>query len=65
MNNRQQFYASLAELMRKHNVQFNAVDDAKPYGMHQPLVEIEFDDGSIELSSLDAEDATLLANCAT
>jgi len=66
MTNKQQFFASLSDLMRKHKVQLNATDGSGSYGQHSPLIEVDFIDdytpgSNIELSSLDTDDALLLS----
>ncbi len=42
---KQAFYDELAALLAKHKVELFAADDGKAYGMHSPLIRVEFDNG--------------------
>lgn len=65
MTTRNEFFADLAEVLKKHNVVLGATDDQKPHGMHLPLIEVDFvknyENDCIELSVIDAESATALS----
>ena len=50
------FLDDLQDLLRKYGAEITAADDGKPYGMAQPIIEIEFSDPykCVQIKSVDA-----------